>query len=160
MNAKIIKLVLFNSRIAVKGLTVMNYYVAKCIDEGTELLPNISLRSKIDTIKIHDEQMEGKGWLIGYLTKLYMANIKSSIKNMYTSVIKQCIMGNIKVHHPFYATKNEASSLLTTNLTRCICCPVSKTAEEYAKLDGNAKELVQFHRGGFEVDDDGYIKFY
>ena len=139
--------------------------MAKCVDEGTELLPinqgflywafnwNHSealsehlpeIKNRIpDPITIHNEQIEGKGWLIGYLTKLYLANIKSSIKNRYTSVIKQSIMGHIKAHHP-NATKNEASSL-TTNLTRCIRRPVTETAKEYAKLDGNAKELVQFH---------------
>ena len=78
--------------------------------------------------------------------------------NRYTSVIKQSIMGHIKAHHP-NGTKNEASSL-TTNLTRCISSPVTETAKEYTKLDGNAKELDQFHSGAFEVDDDGYITDY
>jgi len=174
------KLVLFNSKIAVRGSIILNYYVAKCSEEGmelptinpgflyrafnwnhstalSELLPEI--RNIIpDPITIHDEQMEGKSWLIGYLIKLYMANIKSSIKNRYNSVIKHSIKGHIKAHHP-NATKNKASSL-TTNLIRCIWQPIAETMMEYTKLDDNAKDLVQFHRGGFEVDNDGYINDY
>ena len=106
-------LVLLNSKIAVRGSMIMNYQVTKCLKEDTTL-PSINqgylyqafnwnhknalsktiseIKSKIpDPIGDHDENMDGKSWLIDYLVVQYMANIKSSITTKYKSVIKQCL---------------------------------------------------------------------
>ena len=96
------KLVLLNSKIAVRGSIIMNYQVAKCVQEGTNLplinqsilyqafnwnhknalsekLPDIKNRIH-DPIGSHNEKIYGKNWLIDYLVLQYMANIKSSIR--------------------------------------------------------------------------------
>ena len=108
------KLVLWNSKIAVRGSMIMNYQVVKCIEDGTALPPidqgslykafnwnhKNAISEQLPEIKsrIPDpiENMDGKHWLIDYLVRQYMANIKSSIRGKYNSVIKQSIKGHIK----------------------------------------------------------------
>ena len=174
------KLVLLNSKIAVRGSMIMNYLVVKCVEDGTNLPPidqgllykafnwnhltalshqHPEIENLIpDPIGNHDEHMDGKGWLIDYLVIQYTANIKTSIRGKYNSVIKQSIKGHIKAHVP-NASKDDVLSL-TSNLKRCIHHPRSETAVEYSHLDENARGLVKFHRVGFGVDDEGYINDY
>jgi len=111
-----------------------------------------------DPIGNHDENMDGKSWLVDYLVIQYTANIKSSIRGKYKSVITQSIKGHMKAHLA-NASKNDISSL-TSNLKRCIHRPRSETTVEYSHLDENARGLVQFHRDGYGVDDEGYINDY
>ena len=157
----------------------MNYLMAKSIDQEIEL-PQINqtflyrafnwgqrnaisecypeIKESIpDPIGVDSDGkvIEGKSWLIDYLITQYMGNIKSSITNMYKSIIKNSVIGHVKAYHP-NASKNDASSL-NTNLTRCIRRPMSETTEEYARLDPNSKELVEFHRNGFGAGEDDYI---
>jgi hypothetical protein len=171
------KLVLLNSKIAVRGSMIMNYLVAKCIDEGTVLPPiNQALLYKAfnwnhqtalseqfpeiegripNPLTAEDVRIDGKSWLIGYLVVLYMANIKTSIRGKYNSVIKQSIKGYIKAYLP-NASKDDISTI-SFYLKRCICRPRSETEEQYSHLDEDARDLVKFHRDGFGVNDDGYI---
>ena len=173
------KFVIWNSKISIRGAMMMNYLMSKSIDKEIEL-PQIDqaflyrafnwrhrnaisecypeIKESIpDPIGVDSDGkvIEGKSWLIDYLIKQYMANIKSSITNMYESIIKNSIIGHIKAYHP-NASKNDVSSL-RTNLTRCIRCPVSETTDEYARLDHNAIQLVEFHRNGFGAGEDDYI---
>lgn len=158
----------------------MNYLVAKSIHEEVDL-PQINqsflyksfnwghrtaisesdnypkLKGIIPDPITSDENggvMEGKSWLIDYLIKQYMGNIKSSITNMYKSIIKNSIIGHIKAYHPNASKSKNAVSSLKTNLTRCIRHPVSETTEEYARLDHNAIVLVEFHQNGFGAGED------
>jgi hypothetical protein len=173
------KFVIWNSKIAIRGAMIMNYLMAKSIEEEIEL-PQINqkflyqafnwghpnaisecspeIKERIpDPVGVDSDGrvMEGKPWLIDYLIIQYMGNIKSSITNMYKSIIKSSVIGHIKAYHP-NASKNAASSL-NTNLTRCIRRPMSETTKEYARLDPNSKEFVEFHRNGFGAGEDDYI---
>jgi hypothetical protein len=89
----------------------MNHLVVKCVDEGTDLSPiNQALLYKAfnwnhqtalseqypeiegripDPLTTEDEKIDSKLWLIDYLIVLYMANIKTSIRGKYNSVMKQ-----------------------------------------------------------------------
>jgi hypothetical protein len=169
------KVVLLNLKIAVQGSIIMNYLVAKCVDEGTDLSPQALLYKAFnwnhqtalskqypeiegripDPLTTEDDRIDGKLWLIGYLIILYMANIKTSIRGKYNSVIKQSIKGYIKAYLP-NASKDD-NSTMSFFLKRCISCPRSETEEQYSHLDEDARGLVMFHIDGFGVDDDGYI---
>jgi hypothetical protein len=84
-----------------------------------------------------------------------MANIKTSIRGKYNSVIKQSIKGHIKAYLP-NASKDD-NSTMSFYLKRCICLPRCETEEQYSHLDEDAGGLVKFHRDGFDVEDEGYI---
>ncbi len=163
------KLVLLNSKIAVRGSMVMIYLVVKCFEDGTTLPPmnqgflykafNWNHQTVLsqqypeiwnmihDRNSNHDENMNGKSWLIDYLVVKYMASIKTSIRGgKYKFVTKQSIKGHIKAYLP-YASKNDISSL-TSNMKRYIHRPRSETTVEYSNLDANARGLVQFHKDG------------
>jgi hypothetical protein len=155
----------------------MNYLVTKCVREGVNLLlinqgflnkkfnwnhhaalseqyPEIKSRIP-DPLGNNDKIMDGKSWLIDDLVVLYIANIKTSIRGKYNSVIKQSIKVHIKAYLP--NASNDDISSVTTNLKRCICCPRRETVVEYSHLVEDARGLVQFHLDGFGVDDEGYI---
>jgi hypothetical protein len=119
------KLVIMNSKIAVRGSIIMNHLMSYCISKGffiPELTPAIirtafssgpgvkykynHLRTVCESTAIlfHDpdidedgKRISGKGWMIDNLVKTYIANIKSSIHGKWLSVIRNSITAHLDI---------------------------------------------------------------
>jgi len=131
------KLVLMNSQIAVRGAMIMNHLAVYCtannvplpkIDQallynafnydprlGTDSIKNEHLRNVVEqSINIiprptHDDGCS-RGNLIDNLVRLYLANIKASIKGKWYSIIKNSINTHLKIYHQDL-TKKETKAM-------------------------------------------------
>lgn len=175
------RLVIMNSRIAVRGSMVMNHLVIYCtandiplpvLDQnliydafnfcprkGFDSIKNEHLRHVVkETKHVFPNPSDGdvalRGVLIGHLVNQYTANIKSSIVGKWYSVIKNSINTHLKIYYPEVDGKERKN--MFNKINKRITRPQpDQDDEEY--LDEAALELVQFHRSGFGVDDDGWV---
>ena len=174
------KLVLMNSQIAVRGAMIMNHLAVYCtannvplpkIDQallynafnydprlGTDSIKNEHLRNVVEqSINIiprptHDDGCS-RGNLIDNLVRLYLANIKASIKGKWYSIIKNSINTHLKIYHQDL-TKKETKAMWS-KIYKHITRPLPADCSD--SLDGPALELVKFHRDGFGVDNEGWV---
>ena len=132
----------FNPR---KGFnSIKNEHLRHVVNETKEIFP-------------HPTNCENtfKGALIVNLVVMYMANIKSSIVGKWFSIIKNSINTHMKVYHSDLnkkETKNMYNKIYK-RITRPQ--PDDDNNEEY--LEDDALGLVEFHRIGFGVQDDGWV---
>lgn len=181
------KLVILNSQIAVRGSMVMNRLAIHCLTQNIPLPQltkqliadafNYNPRSGIDSISSDiirevvgresssfksfpmpflGDSLYGRAWLTDNLVRMYSANIKASIKGRWNSVIKHSIASHLKIHY------DELGKNAKKNKSNQIYQRVTRPITEENDLDCLAvvdRELVAFHRNGFGVENNHWIKY-
>jgi hypothetical protein len=127
-----------------KGFSsIKNEHLRHVVKETKDVFPNPS-----------DGDVALRGALIGHLVVQYMANIKSSIVGKWYSVIKNSINTHLKIYHSELDRK-EQKNMFNKIYKRITQPQPDESDDEY--LDEAALELLQFHRTGFGVENDGWV---
>jgi hypothetical protein len=179
------KLVIMNSKIAVRGSIIMNHLISYCISNShhiPELTPALvwtafsyglgvnyqsnHLRTVSESTEelFHDPNIDEdgsliscKGWMIDNLTKAYVANIKSSIRGKWLSVICNSINAHLDIHYSNPSITKIFRKNIFTMISKCITRPKDQTEREYVRLNNTNKEVIKFHRDGFGIEDDEWV---
>ena len=167
------KFVIKNAEIAVRCGMIMHHVVMNCVTNNINNVPDFcDAKFVAQALKYVDdpnhelliaakeafdphftpehEDMDGRRWLLGYLTIFYRGNIISSTKKKWKAVIKDsidaygwCYLRNVSTNQR-YRIKAE--------LRRQILTPGTNPPNNVPVLDARAIDLVAFHRNGFLLE--------
>ena len=93
--------------------------------------------------------MRGKGWMRGYLVKMYAANVKACLPKKVTRAIKTTIYSQTSVTHQGQSRRFRQRVMKETR--RRIFNPSRPAAADAPVLDQALLDLVDFHRVGLHL---------
>ena len=99
-----------------------------------------------------DLRVLGQGWILGYIVKMYIANIKTSVLGKWKAFIVDTI--NSLLSSELNDLSRRAKQRHKKEIIRLICTPTARPPNPPVQLFPLEQELVAFHRAGLLAPND------